>query len=65
MIVHNKFLNHMSMRRMLSPTALMTALMVSPERPLRKLRPSVNGGAKRDHCGGVKWDHLAAAGLSP
>ncbi len=25
----------------------------------------VNGGAKRDHYGGVKWDHLAAAGLSP
>ena len=26
---------------------------------------SVNGGAKRDHRGGVKMDHLAAAGLSP
>ena len=25
----------------------------------------VNGGAKRDHCGGVKRDRLAAAGLSP
>ena len=26
---------------------------------------SVNGGAKRDHRGGVRRDHLAAAGLSP
>ena len=25
----------------------------------------VNGGAKRDHRGGVRRDHLAAAGLSP
>ena len=24
----------------------------------------VNGGAKRDHRGGVKWDHLAAAALN-
>ena len=27
--------------------------------------PGVNGGAKRDHRGGVRRDHLAAAGLSP
>ncbi len=27
--------------------------------------PSVNGGAKRDHLGGVRRDRLAAAGLSP
>ena len=26
---------------------------------------SVNGGAKWDHRGGVKKDHLAAGGLSP
>ena len=26
---------------------------------------SVNGGAKRDHLGGVRRDRLAAAGLSP
>ena len=26
---------------------------------------TVNGGAKRDHRGGVRRDHLAAAGLSP
>ena len=26
---------------------------------------AVNGGAKRDHRGGVRRDHLAAAGLSP
>ena len=26
---------------------------------------SVNGGAKRDHRGGVRRDRLAAAGLSP
>ena len=25
----------------------------------------VNGGAKRDHLGGVRRDRLAAAGLSP
>ena len=25
----------------------------------------VNGGAKRDHFGGVRRDRLAAAGLSP
>ena len=25
----------------------------------------VNGGVKRDHRGGVKWDRLAAASLSP
>ena len=31
------------------------------------MRPpiAVNGGAKRDHRGGVRRDHLAAAGLSP
>ena len=28
-------------------------------------RESVNGGAKRDHLGGVRRDRLAAAGLSP
>ena len=27
--------------------------------------PGVNGGAKRDHLGGVRRDRLAAAGLSP
>ncbi len=27
--------------------------------------PIVNGGAKRDHLGGVRRDRLAAAGLSP
>ena len=27
--------------------------------------PPVNGGAKRDHLGGVRRDRLAAAGLSP
>ena len=26
---------------------------------------TVNGGAKRDHLGGVRRDRLAAAGLSP
>ena len=26
---------------------------------------AVNGGAKRDHLGGVRRDRLAAAGLSP
>ena len=26
---------------------------------------NVNGGAKRDHLGGVRRDRLAAAGLSP
>ena len=26
---------------------------------------AVNGGAKRDHFGGVRRDRLAAAGLSP
>ena len=29
------------------------------------LGPIVNGGAKRDHLGGVRRDRLAAAGLSP
>ena len=28
-------------------------------------RIPVNGGAKRDHLGGVRRDRLAAAGLSP
>ena len=28
-------------------------------------RKSVNGGARRDHRGGVRRDRLAAAGLSP
>ena len=28
-------------------------------------RLNVNGGAKRDHLGGVRRDRLAAAGLSP
>ena len=32
---------------------------------LHRFRVAVNGGAKRDHRGGVKWDHLGAAGLSP
>ena len=30
-----------------------------------QLALGVNGGAKRDHRGGVRRDHLAAAGLSP
>ena len=34
-------------------------------RGLRRYPLSVNGGAKRDHRGGVRRDHLAAAGLSP
>ena len=29
------------------------------------VREGVNGGAKRDHLGGVRRDRLAAAGLSP
>ena len=29
------------------------------------LSQRVNGGAKRDHLGGVRRDRLAAAGLSP
>ena len=29
------------------------------------LAHAVNGGAKRDHLGGVRRDRLAAAGLSP
>ena len=32
---------------------------------LTELELIVNGGAKRDHRGGVRRDHLAAAGLSP
>ena len=31
----------------------------------RVARRNVNGGAKSDRRGGVKRDHLAAAGLSP
>ena len=31
----------------------------------RLLKEVVNGGAKRDHLGGVRRDRLAAAGLSP
>ena len=32
---------------------------------LQSLCRGVNGGAKRDHLGGVRRDRLAAAGLSP
>ena len=32
---------------------------------IRRRRVAVNGGAKRDHLGGVRRDRLAAAGLSP
>ena len=32
---------------------------------VRKMLRHVNGGAKRDHLGGVRRDRLAAAGLSP
>ena len=35
----------------------------APERTF--LAERVNGGAKRDHRGGVKRDQLASAGLSP
>ena len=31
----------------------------------RETVSAVNGGAKRDHLGGVRRDRLAAAGLSP
>ena len=34
-------------------------------RDLRVSKNTVNGGAKRDHLGGVRRDRLAAAGLSP
>jgi hypothetical protein len=34
------------------------------ERPKTMSVNDVNGGAKWDHRGGVKRDHLAAAGLS-
>ena len=33
--------------------------------PFNDLAQAVNGGAKRDHLGGVRRDRLAAAGLSP
>ncbi len=32
---------------------------------MAEFHQSVNGGAKRDHLGGVRRDRLAAAGLSP
>ena len=39
---------------------------VAAGRRLRRPSPGfVNGGAKRDHLGGVRRDRLAAAGLSP
>ena len=34
-------------------------------RDLMVSKNCVNGGAKRDHLGGVRRDRLAAAGLSP
>ena len=34
-------------------------------RKVIRSQATVNGGAKRDHLGGVRRDRLAAAGLSP
>ena len=41
-----------------------TQLVPQPGRRRTGLE-AVNGGAKRDHLGGVRRDRLAAAGLSP
>ena len=42
-------------------------LLVEAGIPLHRanIAQRVNGGAKRDHLGGVRRDRLAAAGLSP
>ena len=47
-------------------TAYNGALMDIPRsRKHGVIEAGVNGGAKRDHLGGVRRDRLAAAGLSP
>jgi hypothetical protein len=38
--------------------------MVPQDHPLRAIRKSVKGGAKVDHQGGVKGDHLGDCGSS-
>jgi hypothetical protein len=38
---------------------------VAPAPAIMLARPRVNGGAKRDRCGGVRRDHLASVSLSP
>ena len=40
------------------------AALLGPDAP-GLTASTINGGAKRDHRGGVRRDHLAAAGLSP
>ena len=51
--VHASKLYHMGFRQPVRRSTLADA------------NESVNGGAKRDHLGGVRRDRLAAAGLSP
>jgi len=36
-----------------------------PRREAARAADAVNGGAKRDRCGGVRRDHLASVSLSP
>ena len=67
----NKKAAHKLMRKLLkkqgyAPNKVVTDKLPSYGAALRDLNMTgVNGGAKRDHLGGVRRDRLAAAGLSP